>query len=117
MITGFKIVNGDPGITLFSLSGTKLSDNNEEKIRVNMNVNRVNQVYEDGSKNVVSVELVSEEFLRNEMGETRCRSREIGAVSDHVEKIFTDRLKTEKLNILNSKISNLDKYQYWPWHT
>ena len=30
MITGFKIVNGDPGITLFLLSGTKLSDNNEE---------------------------------------------------------------------------------------
>ena len=30
IITGLKIVNGDPGITLFSLSGTKLSDNNEE---------------------------------------------------------------------------------------
>ena len=30
MITGFKMVNGDPGITLFSLSGTKLSDNIEE---------------------------------------------------------------------------------------
>ena len=74
----------------------EFEDNNEEKIRVNMNVNKVNQVYEDGSKNVVSVELVSEEFLRNEMGETRCRSREIGAISDHVEKIFTDRLKTEK---------------------
>ena len=30
IISGFKIVNGDPGITLFSLSGTKLSENNEE---------------------------------------------------------------------------------------
>ena len=74
----------------------EFEDNNEEKIRVTMNVNKVAPIYEDGSKNVVSLELVSEEFLRNEMGEERCRARENGLISDSIEKIFKDRLKTEK---------------------
>jgi len=42
------------------------------------------------------LDLVSEEVLRNEMGQSRCRTRENGLISDSVEKIFTDRLKTEK---------------------
>ena len=71
-------------------------DNNEEKIKLDMNVNNITPVYEDASKNVISLELVSEEFIRNEMGEARCRTRENGLISDSIEKIFTDRLKTEK---------------------
>jgi len=86
------------GLPLIGTEDIKLEfeDNNENKIRVDMNVNKVTPVYEDGSKNVVSLDLVSEEFLRNEMGESRCRTRENGLISDSVEKIFTDRLKTEK---------------------
>ncbi len=61
-----------------------------------MIVNKVTPVYEDGSKNVISLELVSEEFIRNEMGESRCRTRETGRVDEHVKKIFNDRLKTKK---------------------
>ena len=86
------------GLPLIGTEDFKLEfeDNNENKIKVNMNVNKVTPVYEDGSKNVISLDLVSEEFLRNEMGESRCRTRENGLISDSVEKIFTDRLKTEK---------------------
>ena len=86
------------GLPLIGTEDIKLEfeDNNENKIRVKMNVNKVTPVYEDGSKNVVSLQLVSEEVLRNEMGESRCRTRENGLISDSVEKIFTDRLKTEK---------------------
>ena len=86
------------GLPLIGTEDFKLQfeDNNENKIRVKMNVNKVTPVYEDGSKNVVSLDLVSEEVLRNEMGESRCRTRENGLISDSVEKIFTDRLKTEK---------------------
>lgn len=86
------------GLPLIGTEDIKLEfeDNNENKIKVNMNVNKVTPVYEDGSKNVISLDLVSEEFLRNEMGESRCRTRENGLISDSVEKIFTDRLKTEK---------------------
>ena len=86
------------GLPLIGTEDIKLEfeDNNENKIKVDMNVNKVTPVYEDGSKNVISLDLVSEEFLRNEMGESRCRTRENGLISDSVEKIFTDRLKTEK---------------------
>ena len=86
------------GLPLIGTEDFKLEfeDNNENKIKVNMNVNKVTPVYEDGSKNVISLDLVSEEFLRNEMGESRCRTRENGLISDSVEKIFKDRLKTEK---------------------
>ena len=86
------------GLPLIGTEDIKLEfeDNNENKIKVNMNVNKVTPVYEDGSKNVISLDLVSEEFLRNEMGESRCRTRENGLISDSVEKIFKDRLKSEK---------------------
>ena len=86
------------GLPLIGTEDFKLEfeDNNENKIKVDMNVNKVTPVYEDGSKNVVSLDLVSEEVLRNEMGDSRCRTRENGLISDSVEKIFTDRLKTEK---------------------
>ena len=59
------------GLPLIGTEDIKLEfeDNNENKIKVNMNVNKVTPVYEDGSKNVISLDLVSEEFLRNEMGE------------------------------------------------
>ena len=86
------------GLPLIGTEDIKLEieDNNENKIKVDMNVNKVTPVYEDGSKNVVSLDLVSEEVLRNEMGQSRCRTRENGLISDSVEKIFTDRLKTGK---------------------
>ena len=86
------------GLPLVGTEDFKLQfeDNNENKIRVKMNVNKVTPVYEDGSKNVVSLDLVSEEVFRNEMGESRCRGRINGLISDSVEEIFNDRLKTEK---------------------
>ena len=94
-IDGKSAVEGLPiiGTEDFRL---EFEDNNEEKIKLDMNVNNITPVYEDASKNVISLELVSEEFIRNEMGEARCRTRENGLISDSIEKIFTDRLKTEK---------------------
>ncbi len=102
-IDGKSVVEGLPliGTEDFKL---EFEDNNEEKIKVDMIVNKVTPVYEDGSKNVISLELVSEEFIRNEMGETRCRTRETGSVDEHVKKIFEKILKTKKkLHIERSK--------------
>ena len=50
------------GLPLIGTEDIKLEfeDNNENKIKVNMNVNKVTPVYEDGSKNVISLDLVSE---------------------------------------------------------
>ena len=86
------------GLPLIGTEDFKLEfeDNNEEKIKGDMIVNKVDPVYEDASKNVISLELVSEEFIRNEMGESRCVSRETGSVHNHVKKIFKERLKTKK---------------------
>ena len=86
------------GLPLIGTEDFKLEfeDNNENKLKLNLNVNKVKPLYEDGSKNVTSLELVSEEVFRNEMGESRCRGRINGLISDSVEEIFTDRLKTEK---------------------
>ena len=94
-------IEGKSAVEGLPLIGTEdfrleFEDNKEEKIKVDMIVNKVKPVYEDGSKNVISLELVSEEFIRNEMGESRCRTRETGRVDEHVKKIFNDRLKTKK---------------------
>jgi len=104
-----SIVFGDAGNTVDEKSaveglpivGTEdfkleMKDNNDEKIKVNMVINSMTPLYEDGSKNVINLNLVSEEFLRNEMGESRLRSRFNGNISDNIEKIFKDRLKSKK---------------------
>tara|TARA_Y100000996_G_scaffold35459_1_gene24832 strand:+ start:534 stop:1748 length:1215 start_codon:yes stop_codon:yes gene_type:complete len=94
-------VEGKSAIEGLPIVGTEdfrleFEDNNENKIKVDMNVNTVTPVYEDSQKNVVSMELVSEEFLLNEMGETRLRSRFNGKVSEHIKQILEKNLKTEK---------------------
>jgi len=94
-IDGKSVVEGLPLIGTEDLK-LEMMDNNEEKLKVNMVVNSMTPLYEDGSKNVINLNLVSEEFLRNEMGESRCRSRFNGNISDNIEKIFKDRLKTKK---------------------
>ena len=92
-IDGKSVVEGLPlvGTEDFKL---EMKDNNDEKLKVNMVVNSMTPLYEDGSKNVINLNLVSEEFLRNEMGESRLRSRFNGNISDNIEKIFKDRLKS-----------------------
>ena len=94
-IDGKSVVEGLPliGTEDFKL---EMMDNNDKKLKVNMVVNSMTPLYEDGSKNVINLSLVSEEFLRNEMGESRCRARFNGNISDNIEKIFKDRLKTKK---------------------
>ena len=94
-IDGKSVVEGLPlvGTEDFKL---EMKDNNDKKLKVNMVVNSMTPLYEDGSKNVINLSLVSEEFLRNEMGESRCRARFNGNISDNIEKIFKDRLKTKK---------------------
>ena len=94
-------IDGQSAIEGLPIIGTEdfrleFEDNQENKIKVDMIVNSVTPIYEDTNKNVVSLELVSEEFIRNEMGESRLRSRFDGNISDNIEKIFKDRLKTKK---------------------
>ena len=75
-------------------------DNNENKLDVELNVNKVTPVFEDTDKSGVHLQLVSEEFLRNEDGDMRIIEKYSGKISDHVEKILQSgekvSFKTEK---------------------
>ena len=95
-VDGKSVLEGLPlvGTEDFKL---EMEDNNDQKLKLKMIVNTVVPLFEDSQKNVVSLELVSEEFIRNEMGESRCRNRYMDAkVDEHVKRIFEDRLKTKK---------------------
>ena len=74
----------------------KFKDNNDNEIKVQLYVNKVNPVFEDTRKTAVSLSLVSEEFLRNE--QIRLNVRFDGKISNHIKKILTDKkfLNTKK---------------------
>ena len=66
----------------------KFLDNNDEKIEVTMYVNKVNNVSNDSTKEVVALDLVSKDFLVNE--QVRINERFDGPISEHVKVILTD---------------------------
>ena len=74
----------------------EFKDNNDTTLKINLNVNKVTLVNEESTSSMVRLDLVSEEFLRNEGGSSRLNVRFDGKISDHVRRILTDFLKTEK---------------------
>ncbi len=78
------------------------ADNNEEKLEFsedNKNtliVNKVTPEQVDAAKMIVSLSLVSEEFIRNEEGGSHINVRMDGKISDHIKEILENKLKTEK---------------------
>ena len=75
-------------------------DNQEEKLEFTdistLIVNKVTPKEVDSAKQVVTLSLVSEEFIRNEEGSSHVNVVMKGKLSDHVEEILKDKLKTEK---------------------
>jgi len=74
----------------------EFKDNNDTTLKINLNVNKVTQVNEESTASMIRLDLVSEEFLRNEGGSSRLNVRFDGKISDHIRRILTDFLKTEK---------------------
>jgi len=74
----------------------EFKDNNDTTLKINLNVNKVTLVNEESTSSMVRLDLVSEEFLRNEGGSSRLNVRFDGKISDHIRRILTDFLKTEK---------------------
>ena len=74
----------------------EFKDNNDTTLKINLNVNKVTQVNEESTASMIKLDLVSEEFLRNEGGSSRLNVRFDGKISDHIRRILTDFLKTEK---------------------
>jgi hypothetical protein len=82
-------------------------DNGNNKIKVKLYVNKVTPVYEDTRKKRVQLNMVSEEFIKNEEADARVRSRFDGRISDHIEKI----LKSDQKHLFLVRIVRKDQVQ------
>lgn len=97
-------INGQSVIEGLPLVGTEdfeliFTDNNDVRIKVKLNVNEITPFYEDSNKTMTSLNLVSEEFIRNEGSSSRLVHRYDGKISDHIESILKSgerSLKTKK---------------------
>ena len=80
----------------------KFTDNNKVSVELGdtknnyLFVNKVTPISDQTTKGMVSLNLVSKEFIMNEKGCTRVVKRMDGKVSDSVNSIFKNNLKTEK---------------------
>ena len=109
-----SVIEGLPlvGTEDFELS---FEDNQEVKLEFgakNNNTLIVNKVTPtvagDGGKEIVTLNLVSEEFIRNEEGKSRINVRMDGPISDHIETILTKFLITEKELHIEETINNFN---------
>jgi len=94
-IDGKSVIEGLPLVGTEQVD-LKFTDNNENTVKITMYVNKVSPALEKTVSSLVQLDLVSEEFIRNEEGKSRINIRFDGKISDHVRKICTDFLLTEK---------------------
>ena len=100
-IDGKSAMEGLPivGTEDFELS---FQDNGEIKLEFsedNKNtliVNKVTPQEANAGKSIITLNLVSEEFIRNEEGGSQVNVRMDGKISDHIKEILENKLKTEK---------------------
>jgi hypothetical protein len=67
----------------------EIADNNNNTKKVTLYVNSILPGYNDQNKQIVTIDLVSKEFILNE--QVRVKKRYDGKISDHVEKILKDQ--------------------------
>ena len=84
----------------------KFSDNNDNTLKPILYVNKINPISDRTQDSLMSLELVSKEFILNE--KIRVNQRFDGKVSDHINKLLTDSkyLGTDK-NVDIEQTSNL----------
>ena len=100
-VDGKSVMEGLPivGTEDFEL---KFEDNQEVKLEFGSDnnntliVNKVTPRTVDTAKSIVTLNLVSEEFIRNEEGASRINVRMDGKLSDHITNILENFLITEK---------------------
>jgi hypothetical protein len=59
-------------------------------------LNQTEKISEHTQKSVFALDIASREFLQNELADSRVIKRYDGKISDHIEKILKENLKTEK---------------------
>jgi hypothetical protein len=71
-----------------------INDNNNNAKSVVLFVNSVKPYFNDTNRQMITLDLVSKEYIINE--QVRVRTRYDGKISDHIDKILKDVIKTEK---------------------
>ena len=94
-------IDGKSAVEGLPLVGTEevnfaMEDNQQNKIKLTLYVNKVTPLSEDTRKSSIKLNMVSEEFMRNEEGDSRLNVRFDGRISDHITKILKSFLKTKK---------------------
>lgn len=90
-----KVVDGN-GFTL-DLTGTK-----------HLRVKEVKDIQESTNNTIFTIDLYSKECIDNQLEKCRVKTRFDGKPSDHVEKILTEILKTEKEYDIDPTLNNLN---------
>ncbi len=72
------------------------TDNRGNKLKLEMYVNKVTPFDDETTKSVAQLDLVSKEFIINEKGQSRVKVCMEGKISEHIEKILKQYLKTTK---------------------
>ena len=94
-IDGKSVIEGLPLVGTEEVT-LKFRDNNENSVKTTLYVNKVTPGAEDTVGTLVQLDLVSEEFIRNEEGKSRVNIRFDGKISDHIRRVCEDFLLTEK---------------------
>ena len=109
-----NIAGGVRGKTLMEglpLVGTEdlnliLEDAFKNTLEVNLNVNKVTPIRKDTQQETIALRLTSEEFIRNEEVGSAVSKRYDGKISEHIRKILTDNLSTEKELFIDETSNN-----------
>jgi len=104
-------IDGKSTIEGLPLVGTEevniaFEDNNQNKMKVTLYINKVTPAYEDTKKSRIVINMVSEEFLRNEDIKSRLNTRFDGKISEHIKKILKNNLKTKKKTDIEETTNN-----------
>jgi len=101
VMEGLPIVGSEKcGIKFTDNNGVTLGGAHGTAKELSLFVNKVTPIVGDSRKSMISLDLVSKEFIQNEKGGTRVVKRMDGKISDNITKIFKDNLKTiKKLDI------------------
>lgn len=76
-----------------------ITDNSDNKLELDLYVDKINPVFQDARKNMVELDLVSREYILNE--KTRLNCRFDGKISNHIQKILTDKKFLDSQKSLN----------------
>ena len=81
-------------------------DNAENKIEVTLYVNKITPIDNKTQKSMLSINLVSKEFIMNE--KARVKRRFDGKVSDHISSVVSEELESDKDVQIEPTINNLN---------